>query len=161
MAMRLGDSLGLVAVFASLLMAYSVLMKEDDARGTPVFLPHTCTQLQMESTDRGESRPILVQYQLDRSSYVNSKLMPVEDDLRREIAGLMSTRQEQVISFAADERLTYGDVSAVLSDLRKDDPGLFIKLVTKRQIGPVDEMQLRRVSELCVTGDSFSETSSR
>jgi biopolymer transport protein ExbD len=45
--------------------------------------------------------------------------MPVEDDLRRQIAGLMAIRQEQTVFFAADDQLTYGEVSSVLSDLRK------------------------------------------
>jgi biopolymer transport protein ExbD len=71
---------------------------------------------------RGDAKDVLVQYKLDHSSFVNRQLMPVKDDLRREIERLMSRRNEQVLSFEADEKLTYGEVSAILSDLRKDDP---------------------------------------
>jgi predicted transcriptional regulator len=55
----------------------------------------------------------------------------------------MSTRWEQVLSFEGDERLRYGEVLSVLSDLKKDDPELFVALLTKSQAGPVDGSQLR------------------
>ncbi|HEY6375166.1 MAG TPA: hypothetical protein VIX90_06540 [Edaphobacter sp.] len=150
MAMRIGDSFGLVAVFASLLLAHSVLGNEyGDSGGTPVFLPHRCTPQQ--NMNKGDGREILVRYRLDHSSFANDTLMPVEDDLRRVIAGTMSSRQEQVISFAADERLTYGEVSAVLSDLQKDSLDLNIILVTKSQIGSVDGVEWDRLNDLCLS----------
>jgi biopolymer transport protein ExbD len=114
-----------------------------------VLLPRPCTQ--NESMHKGDRRDVLVQYRFDHSSFVNNQLMPVEGDLRREIVSLMSTRQIQVISFAADERLTYGEVSAVLSDLKKDDRELFIALLTKEQVGSIDGAEWRRVNDLCLS----------
>lgn len=149
MAMRMSDFFGLVAVFASLLMTHSVLVKEYEASsGVSVLLPRPCTQY--ERTHRGDGREVMVQYRFDHSGLVNSQLMPVEKDVRREIVTLMSTRWEQAISFTADERLTYGEVSAVLSDLKKDDPNLFIALLTKRQFGSVDEMNVAIFNDLCL-----------
>lgn len=84
--------------------------------------------------NRGDGRETVVQFRLDHSSFVNNDLMPVEGDLRRQIAGLMATRQEQVLFFAADDQLTYREVSAVLSDLLKDSPALNVVLLTKRQV---------------------------
>jgi biopolymer transport protein ExbD len=134
--MRISDSFGMVAVFASLLVAYSVLVKQHESlRGVSVLLPRPCTQ--NESMHKGDRRDVLVQYRFDHSSFVNNQLMPVEGDLRREIVSLMSTRQIQVISFAADERLTYGEVSAVLSDLKKDDRELFIALLRRNRLAPL------------------------
>ena len=140
MAMQVSDSFRLIPVLASLLMAHSVLMKEYEiSRGVPVLLPHRCTH--RENMNRGDGREVLVRYQPDRSSFVNNALMPVKNDLRREIVTIMSMRQEQVLFFKADENLSYGDVAEVLSDLKQDDPKLFIALVTKDQIGSVDGTQ--------------------
>jgi biopolymer transport protein ExbD len=66
--------------------------------------------------------------------------MPVEDALRREIASVMATRQEQVLFFAADDGLTYREVSTVLSDLRKDSPDLLVILLTKSQVRTVQNI---------------------
>ena len=148
MAMQVSDSFRLIPVLASLLMAHSVLMKEYEIfRGVPVLLPHRCTH--REDMNRGDGREVLVRYQPDRSSFVNNALMPVKNDLRREIVTIMSMRQEQVLFFKADENLSYGDVAEVLSDLKQDDPKLFIALVTKDQIGSVDGTQWRRAN-LCL-----------
>ena len=129
-------------MFASLLVTHSILMKQyESPQGIPVLLPHLCTQYEIEH--RGDGRDVMVRYRVDHSSFVNSRLMPVEADLRREIKGLMSTRWEQVLSFDADEKLGYGEVLSVLSDLKKDDPELHVALVTKRQAGPMDGTRLR------------------
>jgi biopolymer transport protein ExbD len=149
MAMRIGDSFGLVAVFSLLLMTHKVLLKEyESSQGNPVLLPHHCTPSEAMHSD---AREVLVQYKLDHSSFVNRQLMPVKDDLRREIERLMSTRNEQVLSFEADEKLTYGEVSAILSDLRKDDPELFIILLTKKQVASFDDTQWHPFPDLCVS----------
>jgi biopolymer transport protein ExbD len=149
MAMRIGDSFGLVAVFSLLLMTHKVLLKEyESSQGNPILLPHHCTPSEAMHSD---VRDVLVQYKLDHSSFVNRQLMPVKDDLRREIERLMSTRNEQVLSFEADEKLTYGEVSAILSDLRKDDPELFIILLTKKQVASFDDTQWHPFPDLCVS----------
>jgi biopolymer transport protein ExbD len=149
MAMRIGDSFGLITVLASLLMVHGALVTEYEAPGgVPVFLPRACTKYQ--EAHRGDRREVLVQYRLDHSSLVNSQLMPVENDLRRQIVTLMSTRQEQVISFTADERLSYGEVSSALSHLLADDPNLVMVLLTKRQVGSVDEVVPSRAFDLCL-----------
>jgi hypothetical protein len=113
-----------------------------------VVLPHLCTQY--ERMNKGDSRGVVVRYQPDHSSFVNGQIMPVRGDLRREIVGLMSTRQEQVLSFEADESLSYGEVSGILSDLQKDDPNLYIVLFTKKQVDPVDEGWWHRANDLCM-----------
>jgi biopolymer transport protein ExbD len=139
----------MVTVFASLLMTHNVLIDQyQSAEGVPVLLPRSCSQYQR--INRGDGREVVVRYGFDHSGFVNSELMPVESDLRREIVTLMSTRNEQVLSFEADERLDYGEVSSVLSNLKKDDPELFIALLTKKQVGSVDEMRLGKLNNLCM-----------
>ena len=81
--------------------------------------------------------------------------MPVENDLRRQVAGLMATRQEQVLFFAADDQLTYREVSTVLSDLLKDSPALNVVLLTKKQIGVERKFDPTQLSELCLFVPSF------
>ena len=95
-----------------------------------------------------------MQFRLDHSSFVNNDLMPVEDDLRRQIAGLMAIRQEQIVFFAADDQLTYGEVSAVLSDLRKGDRALNVVLLTKKQIGVQRKFDWTQLAELCLFAPS-------
>ena len=146
----LRNTLGMMLIFVSLLMASAVVSKEyAQSCGIPVFLSHRCSR--QEELHRGDGREILVRYQLDHSSFVNSELMPVEDALRREIGGVMATRQEQVLFFAADDGLTYREVSTVLSDLRKDSPGLAVILLTKSQVGPVENVNWTEFRDLCIS----------
>ncbi len=134
-----GDLLGLALVFVALLMVSNVLTKEyGHSEGIPVVLSHQCTH--QEEMERGDGREIFVRYKQDHSSFVNDDQFPVENDLRRKIAEIMSTRQEQVLFFGADERLAYGEVSEVFSDLRRDDPALVIVLLTRGQIGPTEQI---------------------
>ena len=144
-----GDLLGLALVFGSLLMASSVLTKEyGSSEGIPVLLSHQCTH--QEEMERGDGREIFVRYKQDHSSFVNADQLPVENDLRRKIAEIMATRQEQVLFFAADGRLAYREVSDVFSDLREDDPALVIVLLTKGQVGPVEQIQAQ-FPDLCLS----------
>jgi biopolymer transport protein ExbD len=82
----------------------------------------------------GDGREIFVRYMLDHSSLVNDDLMPVENDLRRQIRTIMATRQEQVLFFSSDESLPFGQVAKVLADLKTDDPALWIVILTKGQM---------------------------
>jgi biopolymer transport protein ExbD len=107
--------------------------------GIPVLLSHRCTPQQIQN--RGDGREVVVQFRLDHSSFVNNDLMPVEDDLRRQIAGFMAIRQEQTVFFAADDQLTYGEVSAVLSELN-------VVMLTKKQIGVEREFDWTQLAEL-------------
>jgi biopolymer transport protein ExbD len=135
----LRNTLGMMLIFVSLLMASAVVSREyAQSCGIPVFLSHRCSR--QEELHRGDGREIFVRYQLDHSSFVNNELMPVEDALLREIASVMATRQEQVLFFAADDGLTYREVSTVLSDLRKDSPDLLVILLTKSQIRTVQNI---------------------
>jgi biopolymer transport protein ExbD len=77
--------------------------------------------------------------------------MPVEDDLRRRIISLMATRNEQVLFFAADDQLTYREVSAILSDLLRDSPALNVVLLIKKQIGVERKFDWTQLSELCLS----------
>jgi biopolymer transport protein ExbD len=141
--------LGMMLICASLLMASAVVSKEyAQSRGIPVFLSHRCSR--QEELHRGDGREIFVRYQLDHSSFVNNDLMPVEDALRREIAGVMATRQEQVLFFAADDGLTYREVSTVLSDLKKDSPALSVILLTKNQIKTVQNINWTEFRDWCL-----------
>ena len=145
----LRNTLGMMLIFASLLMASAVVSKEyAQSCGIPVFLSHRCSRQEL---DRGDGREIFVRYRLDHSSFVNNELMPVEDALRREIASVMATRQEQVLFFAADDGLTYREVSTVLSDLKKDNPPLSVILLTKSQIKTVQNINWTEVRDSCVS----------
>jgi biopolymer transport protein ExbD len=142
--------LGTAVLLASLMMASKVLPDEyDHARGIPVLLSHPCTR--QEDMERGDGREIFVRYRLDHSSFVNDAFMPVEDDLRREVARVMATRQERVLYLAADGWLTYQDVSSVLYDLKKDDPALNIVLLTKSQVGEVEHIRWNQFRDICVS----------
>jgi biopolymer transport protein ExbD len=146
--------LGIAAVCATLLLVLSAFLPKEyeQSIGIPVLLSHRCTPQQIE--DRGDGREVVVQFRLDHSSFVNNDLMPVEDDLRRQIAGLMAIRQEQTVFFAADDQLTYGEVSAVLSDLRKGDRALNVVLLTKKQIGVERKFDWTQLAELCLFAPS-------
>ena len=78
---------------------------------------------------------VVVQFRLDHSSFLNNDLMPVEDDLRGQIVGLMAVRQDQTVFFAADHQLTYVEVLAVLSDLGQGDRALDVVLLTRNKSG--------------------------
>jgi biopolymer transport protein ExbD len=149
MTTRAGDLLGLALVFGSLLMASTVLTREyAPSEGIPVRLSHQCTR--QEEMERGDGRETFVRYEQDHSSFVNADQLPVENDLRRKIAEIMATRQEQVLFFAADERLAYREVTEVFSDLRRDDPTLVIVLLTKGQVGPVEQIQTQ-FRDICLS----------
>jgi biopolymer transport protein ExbD len=154
-----GDLMGLALVFGSLLMASSVITKEyGPSEGIPVLLPHRCTH--QEEMERGDGREIFVRYKHDHSSFVNADQLPVENDLRRKIAEIMATRQEQVLFFAADERLAYREVSEVFSHLREDDPALAIVLLTKGQVGPVEQIQAQ-FRDVCLSAPQSYVQSSK
>jgi biopolymer transport protein ExbD len=141
----LGMAIGLVA-FWVLPSAWLALGRI--ANGIPVLLSHRCTQ--QELMNMGDGREIFVRYKLDHSSFVNDDLMPVENDLRRQIKTIMATRQERVLFFAGDESLPFGQVSKVLADLKTDDPALWIVILTRAQVNSVG-----RTSEylpICLTG---------
>lgn len=130
MVVRIGDLLGLVVVFAALLMARGALILEQDQespRGVVVLLPHVCE-------DRGDARDIFVRYLPNRESYINETSIP-EASVPREVADRMSSRYEQVIWFGADETLGYGEVAEMLSKLQVETPHLAILLTTKSQTG--------------------------
>jgi hypothetical protein len=128
---------GTGVLFLSLLLTATVLPREyRDSSGLPVLLPHICTP--QERLNKGDSRDVFVRYRSDHSSFVNNRLMPVEGDLRHEIAGLMATRWVQVIFFAADDGMVYREVSDVISDLQHDDPNLSIFLLTSKQMGSAE-----------------------
>jgi biopolymer transport protein ExbD len=144
-----GALLGLVLVFGTLLMTSSVLTTEyRPSEGIPVLLSHRCTH--QEEMGRGDRRDVVVRYKQDHSSFVNAEQLPVENDLRRKIEEIMATRQEQVLFFAADERLAYREVSEVLSDLRRDDPALVIVLLTESQVGSVEQIQTQ-FHDMCLS----------
>ena len=146
----LRNTLGMMLIFASLLMASAVVSKEyAQSSGIPVFLSHRCSP--EEELHRGDRRDIFVRYQLDHSSFVNNDLMPVEDALRREIAGVMATRQVQVLFFAVDDGLTYSEVSTVLSDLKNDSPELSVILLTKSQIKTARNINWTEFRDSCVS----------
>jgi len=141
--------LGMGVVCVTLFLALDALPKEyEHSVGIPVFLSHRCTLQQLQN--RGDRRETVVQFRLDHSSLVNNELMPVEDDLRRRIISLMATRNEQVLFFAADDLLTYREVSAALSNLLKDNPALNVVLLTKKQIGVERKFDWTQLPELCV-----------
>jgi biopolymer transport protein ExbD len=148
MAIQSGNWLGMGVVCATLFLVLSVLPKEyEQSIGIPVLLSHRCTPQQIQN--RGDGRETIVQFRLDHSSLVNNELMPVENDLRRRIVSLMATRNEQILFFAADDRLTYREVSGVLSDLLRDSPALNVVLLTKKQIGVERKFDWTQLSELC------------
>ena len=150
MAIWVRDFFGSIILLVSLVMASSIAAKEYcDPVGIPVLLSHRCAQ--QEKSIPGESRGTFVRYRSDHSSFVNRELMPVKDDLRREIRRRMATRQEQVVTFVADDALVYREVLEVLSDLRQDDPELVVVMLTTSQVGSVEAMRLGRLTDLCTT----------
>lgn len=129
----LASTLGLASLW-TLSSGLSTLARPSG--GIPVLLPHLCSQ--QELLHLGDSRDVYVRYNRDHSSLVNNQLMPVENDLRREVSSIMATRWEQVIMFSADDSLAFGEVASVLSDLKKDNPELWIELPTDRLIAPAE-----------------------
>jgi biopolymer transport protein ExbD len=123
-----GMTVGLGALW---ILPSAWLALELPAGGVPVLLSHRCTQQELRSL--GDGREIFVRYNPDHSSFVNNNLMPVENDLRRQIRTIMATRQEQVLYFTGDDSLSFGEVSKVLAELKADDPALWLVLLPKQQ----------------------------
>ncbi len=91
----------------------------------------------------------MVRYRIDHSGFVNTVFAPVEADVRREVRARVGWRNVPAVSFVADEGLGYGEVLSVLSDLKKDDPDLFVVLLTTSQAGTVDGTD--RLHTLCLS----------
>jgi biopolymer transport protein ExbD len=148
--MRLNDSVGMVVVLMSLLMAWSVIDKNyADYRGIRLYLPHECSQKEGEAMNQNEKRSIFVGFRADRSSTVNLEVMPTEGELRHLIATIMSTRSEPSLMFTAEDSSSFRDVTLILSNLTKDTPESRILLSTPHQVGPVIPIDWRRVGRLC------------
>ena len=77
--------------------------------------------------------------------------MPTETDLRRTIAAIMSTRSEQILTFVADDGLSFHEVASVLSHLKEDDPELEIALSTSGQMGSAGAGGWGRAGGLCLS----------
>jgi biopolymer transport protein ExbD len=133
MVTRVESWLGMAVVFVTLLMAYGVLTKISDERVIPLHLAHVCSQ--QELSQRGDGREIFVRHLTNGQSFVNQNVMPVESDLRRTIRGIMSTRAEPSLFFAADKDLSYGEVAGLLAKLEHDSPNLVVFLTTRSQSG--------------------------
>lgn len=61
-----------------------------------------------------------------------------EGDLRSRVKERLATRFEKVLWVAADERVPYGEVVALLAMLHHDNPDAYIAITTKKQMGPID-----------------------
>jgi biopolymer transport protein ExbD len=105
----------------------------------PVLLSHRCTA--QEEANRGDGRWIFVRYRQDHSSLVNDDLIPVQAELRRTIAGIMATRQQQILFFSAEKQLTYREIFDVFSALRQDNPKLVIVLLPTTQPAPGEQIR--------------------
>ena len=57
--------------------------------------------------------------------------------LRRVVSRTMESRYEKLVWIAADERVTYRSVVAIIAKLTPDTPDLHVAIVTKSQIGAV------------------------
>jgi biopolymer transport protein ExbD len=135
MTTRVGDWLGMLVVFASLLVGQRI-MAANEVYGTEVALGHVCDAAELSR--QGDGRPILVRYAPSGESSINGFANPLESDLRRTLKGTMATRQERAIFFSADERLSYGEVAGLISSMKRANEGLDVFLVTRSQASAVD-----------------------
>jgi biopolymer transport protein ExbD len=98
--------------------------------GLHVLIPDACD-------DHGDSRDLVVRYLPNGKLWLNEDLLK-ENELRSELQERLATRVEKLVWVAADERLHYGEVIALLSKLSQDNPGTYMALTTRKQTGPVD-----------------------
>jgi biopolymer transport protein ExbD len=98
--------------------------------GLKVLLPNACD-------NHGDGRDLVVRYLPGGKLWLNGDLLK-ENELRSELQKSLATRVEKLVWVAADEHVHYGEVIALLSKLRQDNPGTYIALTTKTQTGPVD-----------------------
>jgi biopolymer transport protein ExbD len=98
--------------------------------GIAVLLPHACN-----SSD--ERRDLVVRYLPGGKLWLNEESLK-EDALRSRVQERLATRVEKLLWVAADERVSYGEVVALLSKLDRDNPDTYIALTTKMQTGPID-----------------------
>jgi biopolymer transport protein ExbD len=105
-----------------------------------VLLPHVCP-----TGGAGDRRDLVVRYLPDAKLWLNSEPLD-EYTLRLKLRTALATRVERLVWVAADERVSYGEVVAIISKLTEDSPDLHVALVTKAQIGPVDpsDIEFRR-----------------
>jgi biopolymer transport protein ExbD len=112
------------------LLATDLCVASQPSTGVSVLLPHTCNS-------HGDSRDLVIRLLPGAKLWLNEE--PFEErDLRSKVKERLASRFEKLLWVAADERVRYGDVVALLAKLRQDDPDAYIAIVTKRQTGPID-----------------------
>ena len=75
-----------------------------------------------------------------------------EVHLRQLVSEATKNRLEKLVWVAANARVPYGDVAAVISALQSDTPDLHIAIATESQIGPVDPGEINRMKGKRVDG---------
>jgi biopolymer transport protein ExbD len=98
--------------------------------GVSVLLPHTCSS-------HGDSRDLVIRHLPGEKLWLNEASFE-EGDLRSRVKERLATRFEKVLWVAADERVPYGEVVALLAMLHHDNPDAYIAITTKKQMGPID-----------------------
>jgi biopolymer transport protein ExbD len=102
------------------------------ANGVDVLLASACP-----ADAIGDRRDLVVRYLPGARLWLNEASLD-EKDLRSRLQQSLTTRAEQLIWLAADERVSYGEVVSMISKLKLDNPKAYVALVTKSQVGPVD-----------------------
>ena len=116
----------------SLLGLQSSVSREARA-GTKVWLGVPCAS--------GENaRQLLVRYVAHGKLWLNDYPFD-EAGLRAKVAQIMANMGTKRLWIAGDERMSYGEVAALIERLQVDTPDLMIGIATKSQVGPVDSSQ--------------------
>jgi biopolymer transport protein ExbD len=61
------------------------------------------------------------------------------------VAEAVQPRAEKLVWVAADQRLQYGEVLKLISELKSDTQNLYVAIPTASQIGPVNPIEIERI----------------
>ena len=112
--------------------------RQDQPRALRVFLGKTCPD------NVENSRLLAVRYLTGGRYYLNDQ-PATEVDLRKLVKHVTQNRIEKLVWLAADRRVTYGEVTSLISELQSDTPDLHIAIATEAQVGPVDPLEIERM----------------
>ena len=107
-------------------------------RAIRVFLGKPC------GPEMDNNRLLVVRFLPGERYFLNDQ--PANEvHLRQLVSRATERRLAKLVWVAGDERVTYGEVAALISDLQSDTPELHIVMATESQVGPVDPVEIQRM----------------
>ena len=108
------------------------------AHALKVLLPHPCSEAELMNL--GDGRSYWLRYLTNQRDFLNGE-PTAASALPSQVAMIMESRAERVLTLAADPRLSYGEVASDISRLAQHTPDLVVLLATTSETGPIDPIK--------------------